>query len=139
MEGGRQHDVCQAFFEPKNDRMSATDDFTGTMTVREPHRFDETRLTAWMADHIAGFAGPLAVEQFKGGQSNPTYRVSAGGRSYVLRRKPPGKLLPSAHAVDREYRVITALAKTDVPVAKSYALCLDDTIIGTAFYVMEHV
>jgi aminoglycoside phosphotransferase (APT) family kinase protein len=119
--------------------MSATDDFTGTMAVREPHRFDETRLAAWMVDHIAGFAGPLAVEQFKGGQSNPTYRVSAGGTSYVLRRKPPGKLLPSAHAIDREYRVITALAQTDVPVAKSYALCLDDTIIGTAFYVMEHV
>lgn len=119
--------------------MSATDDFTGTMPVREQHRFDEARLAAWMTDHVAGFAGPVAVEQFKGGQSNPTYRVSAGGTSYVLRRKPPGKLLPSAHAVDREYRIITALAKTDVPVAKTYALCLDDTIIGTAFYVMEYV
>ncbi len=119
--------------------MSATDDFTGTMPVREPHRFDETRLADWMADHIAGSARPLEIEQFKGGQSNPTYRVSAGGRAYVLRRKPPGKLLPSAHAIDREYRVIAALATTDVPVAKTYALCLDDTIIGTAFYVMEYV
>jgi aminoglycoside phosphotransferase (APT) family kinase protein len=139
MEGGREKDVCQDSAEQKTDRMSATEDFTGTMTVREPHRFDEARLAAWMTDHIAGFAGPLAVEQFKGGQSNPTYRVSAGDKSYVLRRKPPGKLLPSAHAIDREYRIITALAKTDVPVAKSYALCLDDTIIGTAFYVMDHV
>ena len=119
--------------------MSATDDFTGTMPVREPHRFDVARLEAWMKDHVVGFAGSAEVEQFKGGQSNPTYRVSAGGTRYVLRRKPPGKLLPSAHAIDREYRVISALAQTDVPVAKSYALCLDDAVIGTAFYVMEYV
>lgn len=119
--------------------MSTTDDFTGTMKVREQHRFDESRLEAWMTEHVAGCAGPIEVEQFKGGQSNPTYRVSAGGTRYVLRRKPPGKLLPSAHAVDREYRIITALAQTDVPVAKSYALCMDDAVIGTAFYVMEYV
>ena len=87
-------------------------------------------LARWMKSQIDGFAGPLAVEHFKGGQSNPTYRVTAGNARYVLRRKPPGKLLPSAHAVDREYRVITALAKTGFPVAKSYALCLDEAVIG---------
>jgi len=119
--------------------MSAEDDFTGTMSVREPHRFDVARLEAWMRDNVGGFVGPVSVEQFKGGQSNPTYRVTTGGKHYVLRRKPPGKLLPSAHAVDREYRVITALAQTEFPVAKTYGLCLDDTVIGTAFYLMEYV
>lgn len=119
--------------------MSATEDFTGTMPVREPHRFDADRLEAWLKEHIGDFAGRLEIEQFKGGQSNPTYRISAGGQRYVLRRKPPGKLLPSAHAVDREYRIITALAKADFPVAQSYALCLDDAVIGTAFYVMSYV
>ncbi len=83
--------------------------------------------------------GDLVVEQYQGGQSNPTYRVTAGERRYVLRRKPPGKLLPSAHAIDREYRVMSALATTDVPVAKMHALCEDDAVIGTAFYVMEYV
>jgi aminoglycoside phosphotransferase (APT) family kinase protein len=81
----------------------------------------------------------LSLEQFRGGQSNPTYRVNAGNARYVLRRKPSGKLLPSAHAVDREYRVITALRHSDVPVPKTYCLCEDDSVIGTAFYVMEHV
>jgi aminoglycoside phosphotransferase (APT) family kinase protein len=119
--------------------MSIDDDFIGTMSVREPHRFDIARLEAWMRQNVDGFVGSVTVEQFKGGQSNPTYRVSAGGKHYVLRRKPPGKLLPSAHAVDREYRVITALAQTDVPVARTYALCMDDTVIGTAFYLMEYV
>jgi aminoglycoside phosphotransferase (APT) family kinase protein len=119
--------------------MSATEEFTGTMPVREQHRFEPARLEAWMKDHVAGFNGPLDIEQFKGGQSNPTYRVTAGGRRYVLRRKPPGKLLPSAHAVDREYRVITALAKADFPVAASHALCMDETVIGTAFYIMGYV
>jgi aminoglycoside phosphotransferase (APT) family kinase protein len=83
--------------------------------------------------------GPLEVEQFKGGQSNPTYRLRAGGKSYVMRRKPPGVLLPSAHAVDREYRVITALATTAVPVARTYALCTDESVIGTMFYIMDYV
>lgn len=119
--------------------MSTAEDFTGTMAVREQHRFDEARLAAWMKENVAGFGGPVVVEQFKGGQSNPTYRVSAGGKAYVLRRKPPGKLLPSAHAVDREYRIITALAETDVPVPRTYALCRDDAVIGTAFYVMDYV
>jgi aminoglycoside phosphotransferase (APT) family kinase protein len=119
--------------------MSEAEDFTGTMPVAERNRFATEALSAWMKQHVEGFSGPLALEQFRGGQSNPTFRLSAGGKRYVLRRKPPGKLLPSAHAVDREYRVITALYGTAVPVARSYALCLDDSIIGTAFYIMDYV
>jgi aminoglycoside phosphotransferase (APT) family kinase protein len=95
------------------------------------------RLEGWMSEHIAGFRGPLAAEQFEGGQSNPTYKLSSGAGPYVLRRKPLGQLLPSAHAVDREYRVMRALADTAVPVPRVYALCEDDAVIGSAFYVME--
>ena len=95
------------------------------------------RLAAWMERHVAGFRGPLAAERFAGGQSNPTYRLDAGSGAYVLRRKPPAPLLPSAHAVDREYRVMRALAASDVPVPQVYALCGDDAVIGSAFYVME--
>ncbi len=119
--------------------MSEGSKFTGTRAVSPQHAFDTGRLADWLRVHVEGFAGELTVEQFKGGQSNPTFLLSAGNKKYVMRRKPPGKLLPSAHAVDREYRVITALAKTDVPVARSYALCEDDSIIGTAFYVMDYV
>ena len=89
--------------------------------------------------HVAGFRGPLAVRQFKGGQSNPTFLLEAGDERYVMRKKPPGKLLASAHQVDREYRVIHALAATDVPVAKVHALCVDDAVIGSAFYIMDCV
>jgi aminoglycoside phosphotransferase (APT) family kinase protein len=92
-----------------------------------------------MQAHIEGFRGPIEVRQFAGGQSNPTFLVRSANHSYVLRRKPPGKLLPSAHAVDREYRVIVALANTAVPVAKAYALCEDQEVIGTPFYVMDYV
>ena len=92
-----------------------------------------------MQREVPDFAGPLAVEQFKGGQSNPTYKLVTPTRAYVLRRKPPGKLLPGAHAVEREYRVISALASQDFPVAQAYGLCTDDEVIGTAFYVMEMV
>ncbi|MEJ2554763.1 MAG: phosphotransferase [Anaerolineae bacterium] len=113
--------------------------FKGTTPVREAHRFDTGRLAEYMRHHVDDFAGPIEVEQFKSGQSNPTFLVRAGGKPYVMRKKPPGKLLPSAHAVDREYRVITALAATDVPVAKTYALCTDETVIGTAFYIMDYV
>ena len=113
--------------------------FTGTMPVREKHRFDGARLEAWMTDHVEGFRGPLTVEQFKGGQSNPTYRLTTPAARYVMRRKPPGKLLPSAHAVDREYRVIRALYGTDVPVARPFALCEDDSVVGTPFYIMDCV
>jgi aminoglycoside phosphotransferase (APT) family kinase protein len=110
-----------------------------TGAVREAHRFDEARLADWMAANIVDFRGPLTVEQFQGGQSNPTYRLTTPGRQYVLRRKPPGRLLPSAHAVDREYRIITALRGSLVPVAQTYGLCIDDSVIGTAFYVMDFV
>ena len=119
--------------------MTGFEAYQGTRPVAEAHRFDVAALERYMREHVEGFSGTLAVEQFKGGQSNPTYRLRAGGRSYVMRRKPPGKLLPSAHAVDREYRVITALAKTEVPVARTYALCTDESVIGTMFYVMEYV
>src|SRR5688572_24334990 len=113
--------------------------FVGTMPVQEKHRFDVSALERYMREHVEGFEGSLTAVQFKGGQSNPTYRLTAGGRHYVLRRKPPGKLLPSAHAVDREYRVITALAGTGVPVPRTYALSEDESVIGTAFYIMECV
>ena len=111
----------------------------GTGEVREAHRFDTARLDSWLRANVEGYDGPLAVEQFKGGQSNPTYKLRTPLRSYVLRRKPPGKLLPGAHAVDREYRVISALADQGFPVARAFGLCLDDEVIGTAFYVMEMV
>jgi|TARA_B100001758_G_C18380946_1_gene597176 aminoglycoside phosphotransferase (APT) family kinase protein len=113
------------------------DENTGTMEVLERHQFDVSNLKDYMHEHVEGFEGDIKVEEFKGGQSNPTYKIVTPGQSYVLRRKPPGKLLKSAHAVDREYAVITALNQTDVPVPKSYALCEDDDVIGTAFYLME--
>ncbi len=112
---------------------------TGTKAVAESHRFDEQRLLGWMQANVEGFEGPLEVRQFKGGQSNPTYQLVTPTKTYVMRRKPPGKLLPSAHAVDREYKVITALYPTGFPVARSYGLCTDDAVIGTWFYVMDMV
>jgi aminoglycoside phosphotransferase (APT) family kinase protein len=112
---------------------------TGTDVVPEGQRFDEAALDRWMKANVAGYGGPLEVRKFKGGQSNPTYQLITPGRKYVLRRKPPGKLLPSAHAVDREYRVITALHPTGFPVAKTYGLCTDDSVIGTWFYIMDMV
>ena len=95
------------------------------------------RLEAWLGGHVEGFRGPLAAERFAGGQSNPTYRLVASSGRYVLRRKPPGPLLPSAHAIDREFRVMRALAETAVPVPRVLALCEDDSVIGSAFYIME--
>jgi aminoglycoside phosphotransferase (APT) family kinase protein len=115
------------------------EEFIGTMPVQERHRFGVDRLAQYLDANVEGFAGPLRVEQFKGGQSNPTFLLTTPGKRYVLRRKPPGKLLPSAHAVDREYRVITALRQAHIPVAWSWALCMDDSVIGTAFYVMDYV
>ena len=103
------------------------------------HAFDTASLDHWMQSHIEGFSGPIELRQFAGGQSNPTFLVQSADHRYVLRRKPPGKLLPSAHAVEREYRVITALARTEVPVARAYALCEDPAVIGAAFYVMDYV
>ncbi len=119
--------------------MDRQDAFSGTADVRPAHQFDEARLAGWMAANVADFAGPMTVQQFKGGQSNPTYKLITPARNYVLRRKPPGELLASAHAVDREYKVITALGKTDVPVAKTHGLCTDESVIGTWFYVMDCV
>ena len=119
--------------------MTDTDNFFGTRPVSNEQAFDLARLAQYLREHVDGYSGELTVEQFKGGQSNPTFRLAAGGKHYVLRRKPPGVLLPSAHAVDREFRVISALANTSVPVARAYALCEDLSVIGTMFYVMDCV
>ncbi len=113
--------------------------FTGTQEVREKHRFEESRLVEYLQRNLPGYEGPLEVRQFKGGQSNPTYQLVTSGASYVLRRKPPGKLLKSAHAVDREFRVISGLNKIDFEVPRAHLLCEDPDVIGTAFYVMECV
>ena len=107
--------------------------------IRESHRFDEDRLVDWMSAHIDQFRGPLTVQRFKGGQSNPTYQLTTPSRSYVMRRKPPGELLKGAHAIDREYRVISALQSEGFPVARVHGLCNDDDVIGTAFYIMDLV
>ncbi|WP_425352360.1 phosphotransferase family protein [Allosphingosinicella vermicomposti] len=119
--------------------MSRSVENSGTAEVRNAHRFDPLRLEKWMKGKVAGFSGPLTVLQFKGGQSNPTYRLDTPGCSYVLRRKPPGTLLPGAHAVDREYRVISALAGEGFPVAEPLGFCADPDVIGTEFYVMALV
>lgn len=113
--------------------------FGGTRPVDPRHAFDTAALERWMSDHVAGYAGPLSVNQFKGGQSNPTYELVTPERAYVLRRKPPGALLPSAHAVDREFRVISALRDQGFPVARAHALCEDAGVIGSMFYVMDKV
>lgn len=120
-----------------SDEIKRDDEYNGTRPVEERHRFDEMALDAWMRAHVEDYQGPLTVLQFKGGQSNPTYRLNTPARSYVMRRKPFGKLLPSAHAVDREFKVIAALGKQGFPVAKAYALCTDDAVIGSAFYIMS--
>jgi aminoglycoside phosphotransferase (APT) family kinase protein len=118
---------------------TAEETFAGVKPVEERHRLDEGKLAQWLHHNVEGYEGPLTVWQFKGGQSNPTYRLDTPQRSYVLRRKPFGKLLPSAHAVDREFRVISALYKQGFPVARTYALCTDDTVLGSAFYIMSMV
>ncbi len=107
--------------------------------VRDAHRFDENALDEYLKINLEEYTGPPKVQQFEGGQSNPTFLLIAGAKEYVLRKKPPGKLLPSAHQVDREFRVMKALEKSDVPVPKMYLLCEDENIIGTTFFVMEHV
>ena len=113
--------------------------FVGTKPVDERLRFDVDRLARYLRENVESFSGALDVQQFSGGQSNPTFMLQAGNKRFVLRRKPPGKLLPSAHAVDREFRVISALHQTEVPVARPYCLCEDDSVIGTAFYIMDYV
>jgi len=113
--------------------------FSGTKEVASALALDAARLENYLAAQVAGFAGPLTIQQFKGGQSNPTYLLQTPGRAYVLRRKPPGKLLPSAHAVDREYRVIRALHGQGFPVAEPLLYCDDESVAGTAFYLMSFV
>lgn len=121
--------------------MSRDDNFVGTRPVSEAHSFDIATLEAWLTQHLAGFKGPLTVEMFKGGQSNPTYKLITPSQSYVMRAKPGpvDKLLPSAHAIEREFKVMGGLFGTDVPVAQMHVLCEDESIIGRAFYVMEFV
>ena len=110
-----------------------------TQEVRAAHKFDESKLAAFLGDTVKGFQGPLIVKQFAGGQSNPTYMLETPGKKYVLRRKPPGTLLKSAHAVDREFRVLSALYAQDFPVPHPHVLCSDESVIGTMFYVMDFV
>ena len=111
--------------------------FSGTKDVDERLKIDSANLQPWIDEYVPNAGKIKAIEQFKGGQSNPTYKIITESKNLVLRRKPPGKLLPSAHAVDREYKVITALYETDVPVPKTYGLCEDDDVAGTAFFVMD--
>jgi len=113
--------------------------FSGTKEVASALALDAARLEAYLTDNVKGFAGPLTVKQFKGGQSNPTYLLEMQAAAYVLRRKPPGKLLPSAHAIDREYRVISALHAQDFPVAEPVLYCADDSIAGTPFHLTRFV
>ncbi|MFM2240987.1 MAG: hypothetical protein RJA69_2361, partial [Pseudomonadota bacterium] len=121
--------------------MSQNDTFSGTRAVSAQHRIDEAALARWLEQHMPGFTGPLQVEMFKGGQSNPTYKLITPAAEYVMRAKPGpvAKLLPSAHAIEREFRVMQALHGTAVPVAKMHVLCEDESVIGRAFYVMEFV
>ncbi len=113
--------------------------FTGTVIPQGEDQLDEKRLADWMHANVEGFAGPLTQRKFKGGQSNPSYRLDSPSGSYVLRRKPFGKLLPSAHAVDREFKVQSDLHTASFPVARQYGLCTDDSVLGSWFYVMEMV
>ncbi len=121
--------------------MTEAQNFTGTRPVADRHAFDTAALERWLVERLPGFAGPLTVEMFKGGQSNPTYKLITPQRAYVMRAKPGpvAKLLPSAHAIEREFRVMSALAGTDVPVAQMHLLCEDESVIGRAFYVMQCV
>jgi aminoglycoside phosphotransferase (APT) family kinase protein len=113
--------------------------FEGSIPARPHHDFDEARLHRWMEEYVPGFEGPVQIERFKGGQSNPTYHLKTPGRSYVLRRKPPGLLLKGAHAVEREARVVSALETVGFPVPHVHALCTDDDVMGSWFYVMDMV
>jgi aminoglycoside phosphotransferase (APT) family kinase protein len=117
------------------------EEFIGTQPVADRQRFDIAKLEAYLAEHVDGFAGPLTVEQFKGGQSNPTFKLTTSVRAYVMRAKPgpAARLLPSAHAIEREYRVMDALKDSGVPVARMHALCEDESVIGRAFYLMDFV
>src|ERR1700722_5595851 len=125
----RQED--QARLEREASMSVASQDNSGTTSGEAAQRFDEAALQLWLYDHVADFRGPLSVERFKGGQSNPTFKLTTPTRSYVLRRKPPGQILQGAHAVEREARVLTALGQVDFPVAGVLGLCEDDSVIGS--------
>jgi len=122
-----------------NDRLDRQSAFSGTMEMTSALAIPETELASWLEGQLPTFTGPLTARQFKGGQSNPTYLVDAGSGQYVLRRKPPGKLLPSAHAIDREYRVMAALKKHGFPVPTVHLFCEDPAVIGTEFFLMDLV
>ncbi len=119
--------------------INADEAFVGTVEPEGADRLDEARLAEWMQANVAGFKGPLHLTKFKGGQSNPTYKIEAASGNYVLRRKPFGPLLPSAHAVDREYKVQNALNKAGFPAARQFGLCTDDSVVGSWFYIMDIV
>ncbi len=119
--------------------INADEAFVGTVEPEGADRLDEARLAEWMQANVAGFKGPLHLTKFKGGQSNPTYKIEAASGNYVLRRKPFGPLLPSAHAVDREYKVQNALNKAGFPAALQFGLCTDDSVVGSWFYIMDMV
>ena len=112
-------------------------EMVGTVPVPERDQFDLARLDIWFSANVAGYEGPLSYTKFKGGQSNPTYRIDTPDKAYVLRRQPFGKLLPSAHAVDREYAAMSALGPTGFPVPRTYGLCEDTAVIGAKFFVMD--
>ena len=117
--------------------LSGQIDRTGTSPVRAGLEIDINAIESYFKENIDNFSGSVTVTQFKGGQSNPTYKVETDNKAWVIRRKPPGTLVPSAHAVDREYRVLCALQQTDVPVPKALSLCMDKDVLGTEFFVME--
>lgn len=119
--------------------INADEAFVGTVEPEGADRLDEAKLTEWMQANVAGFKGPLHLTKFKGGQSNPTYKIEAASGNYVLRRKPFGPLLPSAHAVDREYKVQNALNKAGFPAARQFGLCTDENVVGSWFYIMDMV
>ncbi|MFZ5743830.1 MAG: phosphotransferase family protein [Pseudomonadota bacterium] len=119
--------------------INADEAFVGTVEPEGADRLDEAKLTEWMQANVAGFQGPLHLTKFKGGQSNPTYKIEAASGNYVLRRKPFGPLLPSAHAVDREYKVQNALNKAGFPAARQFGLCTDENVVGSWFYIMDMV
>src|SRR3954470_3298116 len=131
--------MAQASHSGEPEQQADYSAFEGTRPVNERQRFDGDALAAWLALHVDGFSGPLTVEQFAGGQSNPTFKLVTPERAYVMRSKPgpAAKLLPSAHAIDREFKVMSALHATDVPVPSMLILCEDESVIGRAFYVME--
>jgi aminoglycoside phosphotransferase (APT) family kinase protein len=135
-EGGGN---CLCYLRPTDRSVMSTALPAGTSAVRTAHRFDEAGLERYLTAALHGFRGPLTIRQFESGQSNPTFFLDAGSGTYVLRKKPPGRLLPSAHMVEREHRVMLALRDTDVPVAPMLHLCTDERIIGTPFFVMGYV